>query len=104
MSLVELDAPPIEEVQPTPPPAVNIPLTDAQKLSLKTMQVERITLEKNIADIQTQIARLDAMFHQELINISTANNIDREKFSLNSKTFAIQPVPLQPPQPAGQPR
>ena len=62
---------------------INLPLTDSQKLSVTTIRLKKVNIEKQIADLQTQAARLDAFFYSELSRIASENRIDMQKFVLS---------------------
>jgi adenine deaminase len=89
-------APEAPEVQRAPVEGVdvNIPLTDAQKLLVVRVQNKKLSIEKQIADLQSQAAKVDAFFHGQLVKIGQDNKIDMTKFVL-SEDLEIKPMPPQ---------
>ena len=64
-----VEAPP--EVVPTPvdqTPSVNIPLTDEQKLILRTYQSRLAILAKQKSEIDVQVAKLEGRYRSEHIS------------------------------------
>jgi hypothetical protein len=95
----------VPEVSPEPTlvegVAVNIPLSDTQKLNLTSIRLRRSNVQKQIADLQTQDAKLESFFHAELMKTAIANKIDMQKFVL-SDNLDIKAMPQAPPASFGQ--
>ena len=81
--------PPVEGVN------FNIPLTDGQKLLISRIQIKKLALAKQKADIEANEAKVDAYFHGQLVKIGQDNKIDMAKFVL-SEDLEIKPMPEQP--------
>jgi len=73
----------------------NIPLSDSQKLLISRIQIKKLDLAKQKADIEANEAKVDAYFHGQLVKIGQDNKIDMEKFVL-SEDLEIKPMPKQP--------
>ena len=73
----------------------NIPLTDGQKLLISRIQIKKLDLAKQKADIEANEAKVDAYFHGQLVKIGQDNKIDMAKFVL-SEDLEIKPMPKQP--------
>lgn len=71
---------------------VNIPLNDTQKLTLTNTRLRRMSIQRQIAELETQDAKLEGFFHGELMKIAITNKIDMQKFSL-SDGLDIKPIP-----------
>ena len=76
---------------------VNIPLSDAQKLTITNIRLRRSTIQRQIAELQTQDAKLEGVFHGELTKIALLNKIDMENFVL-SDNLDIKPMDKSPRQ------
>jgi hypothetical protein len=86
---VKVVNPPVEGVD------FNIPLSDSQKLLISRIQIKKLDLAKQKADIEANEAKVDAYFHGQLVKIGQDNKIDMEKFVL-SEDLEIKPMPKQP--------
>src|SRR5208282_1542983 len=73
----------------------NIPLTDGQKLLISRIQIKKLALAKQKADIEANEAKVDAYLHGQLVKIGQDNKIDMAKFVL-SEDLEIKPMPEQP--------
>ena len=78
----------------------NIPLSDSQKLLISRIQIKKLDLAKQKADIEANEARVDAYFHGQLVKIGQDNKIDMAKFVL-SEDLEIKPMPPQQGQQRG---
>ena len=78
----------------------NIPLSDSQKLLISRIQIKKLDLAKQKADIEANEAKVDAYFHGQLVKIGQDNKIDMEKFVL-SEDLEIKPMPPQQGQQRG---
>ena len=81
----------VTEVQPES--TVNIPLTDSQKLLLRTYQSRLTTLAKQKSEIDVQVARVEGAMQLDMMKIARENNIDPAKCGFN-ENFDI--LPSQP--------
>ena len=86
---VKVVNPPVEGVD------FNIPLSDSQKLLISRIQIKKLDLAKQKADIEANEAKVDAYFHGQLVKIGQDNKIDMEKFVL-TEDLEIKPMPKQP--------
>ena len=86
---VKVVNPPVEGVD------FNIPLSDSQKLLISRIQIKKLDLAKQKADIEANEAKVDAYFHGQLVKIGQDNKIDMAKFVL-SEDLEIKPMPKQP--------
>src|SRR5580698_11300831 len=77
-------------------PLVNIPLTDGQKLTLRTYQSRLTTLAKQKSEIDVQIAKIEGAMQVDMMKIAMTNNIDPEQFGFNDN-LEIIPTPKQGP-------
>jgi hypothetical protein len=75
-------------------PTANIPLTDGQKLLLRSYQNKLTTLAKQKSDIDVQVARVEGAMQVDMIKIALTNKIDPEKFGFNDN---LEIIPAQPP-------
>lgn len=73
----------------------NIPLSDAQKLTITNIRLRRSTIQRQIAELQTQDAKLEGFFPGELMKIAFTNKIDMENFVL-SDNLEIKPKDKNP--------
>ena len=78
----------------------NIPLSDSQKLLISRIQIKKLALAKQKADIEANEAKVDAYFHGQLVKIGQDNKIDMAKFVL-SEDLEIKPMPPQQGQQRG---
>ena len=76
---------------------VNIPLTSDQKLALTNLRLRRSTIQRQIAELQTQEAKIEGFFHGELTKIAIANKIDINAFVLDDN-LDIKPMSQNPKQ------
>ena len=81
----------VPEVQPES--TVNIPLTDSQKLLLRTYQSRLTTLAKQKSEIDVQAAKIEGAMQVDMMKIAMTNNIDPEKFGFNEN---LDIIPSQP--------
>ena len=79
-------------------PTVNVPLTDAQKLLLRSYQNKLNLLAKQKSEIDVQVARVEGAMQLDMMKIARENNIDPTKFGFNDNLEII------PSQPQGMPR
>ncbi len=70
----------------------NIPLTAEQKFTLTNIRLKRANLQKQIADLQTQDAKLEGFFHGELTRMAIGNKIDMARFVLD-ENLDLKPAP-----------
>ena len=77
--------------------AVNIPLTSDQKSALTNLRLRRSTIQRQIAELQTQDAKLEGFFHGELTKIALSNKIDINNFVLDDN-LEIKPKGPNPQQ------
>ena len=77
---------------------VNVPLTDAQKLLLRSYQNKLNLLAKQKSEIDVQVARVEGAMQLDMMKIARENNIDPTKFGFNDNLEII------PSQPQGMPR
>jgi hypothetical protein len=94
-------APVVAPVVVDPTPTVNIPLTDGQKLLLRSYQNRLTTLAKQKSDIDVQVARVEGAMQVDMMKIAQSNNIDPEKFGFNDN---LEIIPTGKPQGATQRR
>jgi hypothetical protein len=95
---VQVETPEVPEVQPEP--TVNIPLTDGQKLTLRTYQSRLTTLAKQKSEIDVQVAKIEGAMQVDMMKIAMTNNIDPMKFGFNDNLDiipAVQQVQNGPP-------
>jgi hypothetical protein len=78
----------------------NIPLSDSQKLLISRIQIKKLALAKQKADIEANEAKVDAYLHGQLVKIGQDNKIDMAKFVL-SEDLEIKPMPPQQGQQRG---
>jgi hypothetical protein len=85
--------------QPKPKEGVdfNIALSDAQKLTITAIRLRRSTLQRQIAELQTQDAKLEGFFQGELMKMAITNKIDMKNFVLNDN-LEIKPMGQNPSQ------
>jgi len=91
------------EVIPVPvdqTPTVNIPLTDGQKLTLRTYQSRLTTLAKQKSEIDVQVAKIEGAMQVDMMKIAMTNNIDPMKFGFNDN---LDIIPAQQPGQGGPP-
>ena len=81
-------APVVAPVDPTESP-VNIPLSDGQKLLLRSYQNKLTTLAKQKSDIDVQVARVEGAMQIDMMKIAQSNNIDPGKFGFNDNLEII---------------
>ena len=74
-------------------PTVNIPLTDGQKLILRTYQSRLTGLAKQKSDIDVQVAKIEGAMQVDMMKIAATNNIDPEKFGFSEN---LDIIPSQP--------
>jgi hypothetical protein len=72
--------------------AVNIPLTDGQKLTLRTYQSRLTTLAKQKSEIDVQVAKIEGAMQVDMMKIAMTNNIDPMKFGFNDN---LEIIPAQ---------
>jgi hypothetical protein len=77
---------------------VNVPLTDAQKLLLRSYQNKLNLLAKQKSEIDVQVARVEGAMQLDMMKIARENNIDPTKFGFNDN------LEISPSQPQGMPR
>ena len=75
-------------------PLVNIPLTDGQKLTLRTYQSRLTTLAKQKSEIDVQVAKIEGAMQVDMMKIARTNNIDPEKSGFNDN---LDIIPAQQP-------
>jgi hypothetical protein len=80
-----------ETTETAPQTDVNVPLTNEQKLTLTNIRLRRSNIQRQIAELQTQDAKLEGFFHGELTKIAIANKIDMQNFVL-SDSLEIKPL------------
>ena len=78
-------------------PAVNIPLTDGQKLLLRSYQNKLNLLAKQKSEIDVQVARVEGAMQLDMMKIARENNIDPTKFGFNEN---LEIIPSQPQGPS----
>ena len=88
----------VTEVQPES--TVNIPLTDGQKLILRTYQSRLTGLAKQKSDIDVQVAKIEGAMQVDMMKIAATNNIDPEKFGFSEN---LDIIPSQRPGQGGPP-
>lgn len=76
--------------------AVNIPLTDGQKLLLRSYQNKLNLLAKQKSEIDVQVARVEGAMQLDMMKIARENNIDPTKFGFN-ENLDIIPAQSQGP-------
>jgi hypothetical protein len=81
-------------------PTVNIPLTDGQKLTLRTYQSRLTTLAKQKSEIDVQVAKIEGAMQVDMMKIAMTNNIDPMKFGFNDN---LDIIPAQQPGQGGPP-
>lgn len=74
----------------------NVPLTASQKLNLMNIRLRRVNLQRQIAELQTQEAKMESYFHSELMRVAIVNKIDMDKFVLDD-SLTIKPLAATPP-------
>ena len=92
-----------EAAQPQPPQETgpvegvdyNIPLTSEQKLLVVRIQNKALSVQKQIADLEKQAAKIETFFQGQLQKIAVENKIDMNKFVL-SEELEIKVMPPQP--------
>ena len=84
----------VEMPEMQPEPTVNIPLTDSQKLILRTYQSRLTTLAKQKSEIDVQVAKIEGAMQVDMMKIAATNNINPEKFGFNDN-LEIIPSPGQ---------
>jgi hypothetical protein len=72
----------------------NIPLTDSQKLTLRTYQSRLTTLAKQKSEIDVQVAKIEGAMQVDMMKIAMTNNIVPEQFGFNDN-LEIIPTPKQ---------
>ena len=82
-----VEAPEVVPVDQTP--TVNIPLTDGQKLTLRTYQSRLTTLAKQKSEIDVQVAKIEGAMQVDMMKIAMTNNIDPMKFGFNDNLDII---------------
>ena len=78
-------------------PAVNIPLTDAQKYLMRSYQNKLNLLAKQKSEIDVQVARVEGTMQLDMMKIARENNIDPTKFGFNEN---LDIIPVQPQGPS----
>jgi adenine deaminase len=73
----------------------NIPLTSEQKLLVVRIQNKALSVQKQIADLEKQAAKVETFFQGQLQKIAVENKIDMNKFVL-SEELEIKVMPPQP--------
>ena len=86
----------VEMPEMQPEPTVNIPLTDGQKLLLRSYQNKLNLLAKQKSEIDVQVARVEGAMQLDMMKIARENNIDPTKFGFSENLDIIPAV--QPPQ------
>jgi hypothetical protein len=79
---------------------VNVPLTDAQKLLLRSYQNKLNLLAKQKSEIDVQVARVEGAMQLDMMKIARENNIDPTKFGFSDNLEiipAVQPGQGGPP-------
>ena len=87
----------LDEVKPEPGVDFNIALNSDQKLMLTNLRLRRATIQRQIAELQTQEAKIEVFFHGELTKIAIANKIDINAFVLDDN-LDIKPMSQNPKQ------
>jgi hypothetical protein len=85
---------------PAPVPTENIPLSDAQRYLLKSIQAKLAKLGQQKAEIDVQLVRFEGILQIEMLKIASTNKIDINKSGFNDN---LEIVPMQT-QGAGQQR
>ena len=96
MTDVQVEVPEVPEVpeeQPAGDAATNIPLTDGQKLLLRSYQNKLNLLAKQKSEIDVQVARVEGAMQLDMMKIAREKNIDPAKFGFNEN---LDIIPLQP--------
>ena len=100
MTDVQVEVPEVPEVpeeQPAGDAATNIPLTDGQKLLLRSYQNKLNLLAKQKSEIDVQVARVEGTMQLDMMKIARENNIDPAKFGFNDNLEIIPSQPQGPP-------
>ena len=87
----------LDEVKPEPGVDLNIALNSDQKLMLTNLRLRRATIQRQIAELQTQEAKIEGFFHGELTKIALSNKIDINNFVLDDN-LEIKPKGPSPQQ------
>ena len=87
----------VTEVQPQAGVDFNIALNSDQKLMLTNLRLRRATIQRQIAELQTQEAKIEGFFHGELTKIALSNKIDINNFVLDDN------LEIKPKGPSPQP-
>ena len=82
----------VEMPEMQPEPTVNIPLTDGQKLLLRSYQNKLNLLAKQKSEIDVQVARVEGAMQLDMMKIATENNIDPTKFGFSENLEIIPAV------------
>jgi hypothetical protein len=85
----------VEMPEMQPETTVNIPLTDGQKLLLRSYQNKLNLLAKQKSEIDVQVARVEGAMQLDMMKIARENNIDPAKFGFNEN---LDIIPVQPGQ------
>ena len=80
----------VEMPEMQPEPTVNIPLTDSQKLLLRSYQNKLNLLAKQKSEIDVQVARVEGAMQLDMMKIARENNIDPTKFGFNDNLEIIR--------------
>jgi len=91
----ESEASPSKTAEKTP--EVNVPLTDGQKLLLRSYQNKLNLLAKQKSEIDVQVARVEGAMQLDMMKIARENNIDPTKFGFNDNLEIIASQPQGPP-------
>ena len=97
MTDVQVEVPEVPEEQPAGDAATNIPLTDGQKLLLRSYQNKLNLLAKQKSEIDVQVARVEGTMQLDMMKIARENNIDPTKFGFNENLDIIPSQPQGPP-------
>ena len=92
----DIQTPPPQDTMPVQNGSpVNVPLTDAQKLLLRSYQNKLNLLAKQKSEIDVQVARVEGAMQLDMMKIARENNIDPTKFGF-SENLDIVPAGSQP--------
>ncbi len=95
VGLLNSEVSPLKTAEKTP--EVNVPLTDAQKLLLRSYQNKLNLLAKQKSEIDVQVARVEGAMQLDMMKIARENNIDPAKFGFNDNLEIIPSQPQGPP-------
>ena len=93
---VQVEVPEVPEVPEVQ--TVNIPLTDSQKLILRTYQSRLTGLARQKSEIDVQVAKIEGAMQVDMMKIAMTNNIDPEKFGFSEN---LDIIPSQRPGQSG---